>query len=308
MKRFSIFFALCFMIGSILIADEMKPPVPLPPGDSTDLLPPPMDLNQMTPLPEPAKQDSSAIPAPPVEKNDQTDAALTALDEPKSAAPIATPVKAVVKKKMAAPAPAVKAHSAPPEEKSEASAPAPSMGAFADYFPAAKGAKWTYEYLKAEAGSKTKKTRTVECVSQEAANGGVNATLQVTEDGQAAQEKYSLHDNQVEHTATGDQAYTGDFTYKFPSAAGAAWSVTEPNGTIHKSKSSMGKAQVYKKTYPDCVIVIEKIVKGGKAANTVFYYYAKGIGLVATEVYSPKMKLIQTSSLALVSGPGDVSK
>jgi hypothetical protein len=183
------------------------------------------------------------------------------------------------------------------------------LGAFADYFPTAKGSKWTYEYLKAETGSKAKKTRIVECVSREtASNGAVNATLQVTEDGQATQEKYSLRDNQVEHTATGDQTYTGDFTYKFPSASGTDWSVTEPNGTVHKSKSSLGKAQVYKKIYPDCVIVSEKILKGGKAANTVFYYYAKGIGLVATEVYSPKMKLIQTSSLALVSGPGDASK
>ncbi len=295
MKKLSIFFAFCLMTSPILLADEVKPPVPLPPGDG-DLLPPPLDINQMTPLPvpadskvEPAKTDNSAVPV---------------LNETKQAAPASA--KPSEKKKTAAPAP--EAPSAPPSEEPQASAPMPSLGVFAEYFPTAKGNKWSYEYLKPEAGSQAKKTRTVECIAQEASNGGINATFQVTEDGQTSQEKYSLHDNQVEHTATGDQTYTGDLTFKFPPAGDTTtWSVTEPNGTLHKSKASMGKAQVYKKTYPDCVIVMEKIVKGGKSANTVIYYYAKGIGLVAVEVYSPKMKLIQPSSIALLSGPGKAS-
>ena len=54
------------------------------------------------------------------------------------------------------------------------------------------------------------------------------------------------------------------------------------------------------KVYPDCVVVVDKALSGGKAVSTRINYYAKGIGLVAVEVYSPAMKLIQTESLALV--------
>lgn len=277
------------MVGSTLLAEDLKPPVPPPAGDNADLLPPPIDLTQMTPLPLPANSNAESA----------TDSGTLV--------PTAIPVKASEKKKEAAPVSSIAAEAPlpPTAEKSDTSAPAASLGLFAEYFPMAKGSKWSYEYLKAEPGSKSKKTRTVECTDQtQMPNGGIQATLETTEDGQSTKDSYSLSDNQVEHLASDDQAISGDFVFKLPPAGGASsWSATEKNGTIHKSKASFGKAQVYRKIYHDCVIVTEKVVKGGKTTNTVIYYYAKGIGLVAIEVYSPAMKLSQTKSIALVSGP-----
>jgi hypothetical protein len=128
---------------------------------------------------------------------------------------------------------------------------------------------------------------------------GAVATFLINDGGQESSEKYSLSNNQVEHTASGDQTFSGDFVYKYPDAGGATnWTVTDPSGGVHKSKASFGKAQVYKKVYPDCLIVAEKT-----GATTIFYYYAKGKGLVSMEVYGKGMKLALTKSFALVSGP-----
>lgn len=295
MKQKTVFLILGFILAATLRAEDLKPPVPA--GDSTDLLPPPVDISQLTPLPlpgdskpEPVKDNQTAPPPPPTAKSDT---------QKKVAEPTATPIlaKTETKKKVVEPVPTATAKPAPAGSRPAATI---SIGAFADYFPYAKGTRWTYEYLKAEAGSKVKKNRMVECVSQEtAANGGVNVTFQVTEDGQITNEKYSLANDQVEHIGTGGQSFSGDFVYKYPSAGETTnWIVTDPNGGIHKSKASFGKAQVYKKVYPDCVIVAEKT-----GATTIFYYYAKGRGLVSMEVYGKGMKLALTKSFALVSGP-----
>jgi hypothetical protein len=184
-----------------------------------------------------------------------------------------------------------------------------SAGALTDYFPVAEGALSNYEYLKPASGQTAKGTFAVKCASAKTMdNGTVRVTMETTEGGQTSRDRYSLYGSQVEHIATGDQVFTGDFAFKLPKAGGTAlWSLTEKDGTVHKSKASYGEAQVYQKTYPDCVIVTEKVIKDGKTANTIIYYYAKGIGLVSMEVYSPGMKLLQDKSYALM-GDGGVSK
>ncbi|HUO56592.1 MAG TPA: hypothetical protein VMV05_00300 [bacterium] len=284
MKKFLTCAVICLAMGSTSWADSPQAPIPAPPGD-TDALPPPLDLSQTTPLPLPpagsAPADASisttpAIPPPP----------------PAPAAPDASaPAKPADTKA----APAADNAAAPAETKKEA-AVAPSLGVFADYFPAAQGSKWIYEYLKPAAGSKTKKTRTVECTASEAgADGSLNATFQVTEDGNATTEKYSLASNQVTHVASGETALTGEYAYQYPANGKMAkWT---SGGKSYKA--TLGKAVVYKKTYPNCVVVT-----GKSTGSLVISYYAKGIGLVAIEVYGKGLKLDQTQSIALVSGPG----
>jgi hypothetical protein len=182
----------------------------------------------------------------------------------------------------------------------------PQAGALTDYFPTTEGSQWTYEYLKPLLGDTAKETYTVQCVStKKMPNGTLRTVFETTEGGHQSRDRYSLYDRTVEHTATGDQTFTGDFVFKLPeSGSSTTWSITEKNGTIHKSKAVFGSADVFQKTYTDCIVVTEKVIKEGKTALTVFYYYAKGIGLVSMEVYSPEMKLLLDKSVALVSGPG----
>lgn len=181
----------------------------------------------------------------------------------------------------------------------------PQAGALTDYFPITEGSQWTYEYLKPLPGEAAKETFTIQCVStKKMPNGTLRTVFETTEGGHQSRGRYSLYDRTVEHTATGDQAFTGDFVFKLPEkGSSTTWSVTEKNGTVHKSKAVFGPADVFQKTYPDCIVVTEKVIKEGKTALTVFYYYAKGIGLVSMEVYSPDMKLLLDKSIALARWP-----
>jgi hypothetical protein len=205
----------------------------------------------------------------------------------------------------AAPATIPTSASKNPAPQSDSSKPRISAGALTGYFPVQEGVQWTYEYLKPSSGQGSKGTYTVKCIeAKQMPNGTVRAVFETTENSQKSQDYYSLYDNKIEHMGEDGQTSTGDFVFQVPAKGSASWSVTESNGTLHKSKAVFGQAEVYKRTYPDCVVVTEKVVKGGKTANTVIYYYAKGIGLVSTEVYSPKMKLLQDKSVALIKGPG----
>ncbi len=170
------------------------------------------------------------------------------------------------------------------------------------YFPAVVGGHWTYEYLKPDKGETSAGSFTVKCIeSQPKPDGTLRVVLETQEGGRPLRDRYLVSGDRVEHTAAGDEAFSGDFTFKLPKAGqAAAWSIREKNGTLHRSKAVFGKARVYQKTYPDCVVVTEKVLRHGGTQNTVLYYYAKGIGLVAMEVYSKGMKLLQPKSIALV--------
>lgn len=290
--------AVCLLMVAISWADQPAPPVlPAPSGD--EALPPPLD--QTTPVVVPVLPDGDKAAAEAAPATTQP-----ALPPSPMATPTPIPVKAVTAIPEAKPAeiaPTPKAE-APASEPVASGAPV-SMGMLTDYFPVQQGAQWTYEYLKPEAGQTAKGTYTVQCASaQQMPNGTVRVVFETNENGRATQDHYSLYDNKIEHMAEDGRTTTGDFVFKVPPATGsAAWVLTEKDGTVHKSKAAFGQAQVYQKTYPDCVVVTEKVLKGGRASNTVIYYYAKGIGLVAIEVYSPKMKLLQDKSVASTKGP-----
>lgn len=171
-----------------------------------------------------------------------------------------------------------------------------------DYFPALVGGHRTYEYLKPDKGEASAGTFTVKCIESQPQSGGtLRVVLETQEGGRSFRDRYLVSGDRVEHTAAGDETFSGDFTFKLPKRGkAAAWSIREKNGTLHRSKAVFGKARVYQKTYPDCVVVTEKVIRHGGTQNTVLYYYAKGTGLVAMEVYSKTMKLLQPQSIALV--------
>ncbi len=287
---------LCFIVGFFLCpavwSEDVKPPVPVPSGDES--LPTPVDLSSLTPLPPqptdtptsiplthkvqiPTSSTSSGQPSPPTVSASSPQAPeFSPTSEPKTTALTVSSLA-----------------------ESGMTGAAPSAGALTDYFPVAEGAQKFYEYLQPTIEESARFS--VKCVSVKVMpNGTIRIVLETTEGGQSTRDHYSLYDNKVEHKATGDQAFTGDYAFKLPKPGGtASWSVTETNGTVHNSKSSFGQAQVSQKTYPDCVVVTEKVTKDGKLENTVIYYYAKGMGLVSMEVYSPDMKLLQDKSYAL---------
>lgn len=310
MKRILTLLA-CLILTPIVWADDAAPP-PIPAGDSSNALPPPVDTNDLTPLPAiPSQGSNNQNPAP------VTNIQAVPTDTPVPAPPaqVEVPTATATPEPMAPPT-ATPEPAAPPaaeEKPAEKEAPAasspstssPQAGDLTDYFPASEGVQWSYEYLKPSAGETAKTTFAVKCASAKTmANGTVRAVFETT-GGHQSQDHYSLFNNVVEHTNSGGQAMTGDFAFKLPSKeVPASWSLTDKDGATHKFKAAFGQAQVYQKIYPDCVVVTEKVVKDGKTVNTMINYYAKGIGLVALEVYSPAMKLIQDKSFALVSGPG----
>lgn len=306
MKRILTLLA-CLILTPVVWADDAPPP-PLPAGDSSNQLPPPVDVKDLTPLAVPPSQGSdnqNPVPA----MNAQPAPTDTPVPAPaKIEVPTATAKPEAVAPPTATPEPAAPAAEEKPVEKevpASSTSPAPQAGVLTDYFPAAEGTQWSYEYLKPSAGQTAKATFTVKCASAKTmANGTVRAVFE-TAGAHQSRDRYSLFNSWVEHTGNGDQALTGDFAFKLPSKeAAASWSLTDTDGTVHKCKAAFGQAQVYQKTYPDCVVVTEKVMKDGKTVNTMMNYYAKRIGLVALEVYSPAMKLIQDKSFALTSGPG----
>lgn len=290
MKRIFLGLVLMFLAHSLAGGETLQPPVPTDPGASLDILPPPLDLDQLTPVTLPSAPGAAPSAAG---LTPQAAAVLKSLDDAQP-----TPTKVPEKPQAAAPTStplALAATPTPEAAEKPAVSPAASLGAFADYFPTAKGTKWSYEYLKPAPGEEAKKTRIVESLVQEpAAGGGLNALFKITEGDKSSQEKYFLSADKIARLTKDDQALTDDFVFQFP-AKGAV--VRWMSGGNY-FKASFGSAQVYQKTYPDCVIVTEKT----KSA-TVIFYYAKVIGLVAVEVYGKGMKLDQTKSIALVQGP-----
>lgn len=250
--------------------------------------PPPLpDLSQLD-LPAPPGPDAStaATPTqviPPVP-------AVSAPAAPPPPLPTATSVPQVPVPAMPSPTPVP-----------IASAPAPT-GGIADYFAWTQGQSLSYEYLKPVPGSTEKRTRQVECLDQQTMpNGTSRYTLKTTEGAKEVRNRYSLFDNKVEHTYEGTRALAGYVILKFPvDGQPVEWKMKAGDGLTHAFKAFLGKARVYQKVYPDCVIVVDKTLRDGKAISSRFDYYAKGIGLVAVETYTSRMKLVESESLALV--------
>ena len=284
---------LLFLQGG-LHADELKPLAPPSiPGDSGDSLPPPVDLSQFN-TPQPNVQS-----VPTEQTAAQPPAAIPTLPPTPTPHPLVavkpSPTSTVVLEK--AEKPTVVPETPTVTEKQVLKGVA---GTLADYFPAIEGTQNEYEYLKPEEGATVNGARVVLCSGmKQMPNGTIREAFQVTDRGKTTVEKYSIYDDVVEHTFSGEKALSNDFVFKFPKPAGGTfWTHRNGDGTVSSFKASFGPAQVYQKNYPDCVIVQEKVLKEGKKTEVRFYYYARGIGLVSMEAYTGDMKLIQTQSIA----------
>lgn len=294
MFKFYLFLAVVFLSISPVRADGTPPAAPIPQIDG-DLMPPPVDLNQLTPLP---------LPGAPVKQEDSKETIPAALE---ALAPTATPTPKIssAKKQIQVPTvtpmavPAVTTVETPVISEPAAASTDAATGGLLDYFPVQEGLKWNYDYLKAAPGA-GKKTRLVECMGSETmANGTLRAKFKTTEDGKIVNDTDSIYDNKVEHSFAGKMALKGHVLLELPGAGSIAhWDMVAGNGMTYSYKASFGQAKVYQKTYSDCLIVVEKPAKGGP---TKYYYYAKGVGLVSLEVYGAGMKLSLTDSFALIS-------
>jgi hypothetical protein len=258
----------------------------------------PRPLPTATPLP--AKPAPTAPPSVPMatEKPKAT-ASVPSGSQPSSPGEGTRPTDAFGAPPATAPKPGSSVPSGKaPAGPAAASAPAVAAGGLSDYFPTGTGMKWNYEYLKAGADG-MKKARSVECTDvQTFPNGTIRASFTVTE-ASPVKVGYSIYNGLVQRTLVGSKALGSDFAFKFPRpGVPSAWTATGVDGTAKTCSASFGKAQVYEKIYPDCVVVKEKV-----GTQTLFTFYARGIGLVALEVYGAGMKLDQARSYALVSGP-----
>jgi hypothetical protein len=291
---------------------QVGTPVPAPPDLGGTAPPSIPDLNEIELPPLPASSPAAPAPTTSIEEAPIPQPAAKMTPTPPSA-PAPPPPPMPTPTKVSAVHAAVQSAPAPPPAPPSASAAAASVplagaassvstGGISDYFPWTQGQSLNYEYLKPAAGSTTKRTRVVECLEDAAmANGTVHFTLKTTEGAQVVQDKYSLYDNKVEHTFAGKMALAGHVVLQLPATGQSLeWQLKGGDGLTHAYKAFFGKAQVYQKVYPDCVIVIDKGLQGTKPVSTRIDYYAKGIGLVAVETYAPGMKLIQSESLALV--------
>jgi hypothetical protein len=190
---------------------------------------------------------------------------------------------------------------APEPEKKEARAgSAPSS--LEDYFPVKEGTQWTYAYLNPDGKGTGDRQRTVRCLSTKTmSNGTVRTVMEVEEGGSRKLEKYSLFLNRVEHREEGDKALMGQYALKLPSAGETeAWNETFPDGSLHSMKAVFGPAQILDKNYGDCLIVTEKVEKGGSLDRILISYYARGVGLVSVEHYRPGPVLVPEKSLVLL--------
>lgn len=323
MKKYLLSLVLILICHSLALAQDSLPPIPEgfegpPPGLDAEQLPTIPDLENPKAQGEQNPGDLENSPQKPVEALkliDKVQPTPTVVTKSPTAVPTVAPTpkpepaKSSLEKGASVPTslPTQEAIATPVVQKattpSAVLAPAKPVAAIvgsglSDYFPTGLGTKWTYEYLKA-AASGVKKTRVVECTeAQQFPNGTIRATFKVTE-GVGITENYSIHGSLVQRTSSGDKTLDSDFVFKFPKAAApSAWTAVGVDGISKSCSASFGKAQVYQKTYPDCVVVKEKTT-----SSTILSYYAKGLGLVAVEVYGPSMKLLLERSFALIGEP-----
>lgn len=264
-------------------------PEPNPAASAGAPPPPPLpDLGQLDLPSPPGTTDSVATP--------------TQVTQP---APAIVPVAPPPPLPTAAPISRIQASPLPSPTPVPAVSSQVPMGGIADYFPWTQGKSLSYEYLKPVPGSRVKRTRRVECLDQRTMpNGTIHYTLKTIEGAKVVRNRYSLYDNEVEHTFEGNRELAGHVILKLPGdGQPVEWKMKAGDGLTHSFKAFLGKARVYQKVYPDCVIVVDKPLRDGKAISSRFDYYAKGIGLVAVETYNDRMKLIESESLALVE-PG----
>lgn len=265
------------------------PPIPVIPTEVSEVMPP-SDVD--TPVPLPSDEDMKKFST----ENAQSKVSVpapTPIPAPIPVKPTPKPMKVPV---VFSPTP-----SPMKESVKEETVPVTGLtGGLFDYFPVAQGQKTEFTYLKAAKGEAAPKNFTVQCVeSQSNPDGTGKATFESTQSGTPVRDRYLVSKDEVARTQSGDETLTDDFPLKMPAPLKAVvWKQTR-DGIQKNFKATLGPAKVFKKSYPDCVIVEEKDMKDGKKVGTFYRYYAKGIGLISLETYSADLKLIQNQSYAL---------
>lgn len=200
------------------------------------------------------------------------------------------------------PKPAVRAPVVPP-----ASVPRGAVSV-KDYFPSVPGQVMEYQFFTMPDQSVGRKSRIVECLkSQTFKNGTVRSTFKTTVfaggtyKDEISVDNYSTYNNVVQLTAHNDQPLTERYLIKMP-APGATirWVQKEPDGTEKQYKAYFEPLKTADRIYTDCLVVVEKHLKGAGELALRHFYYARGIGLVRLEVYGADLKVDRSSSIDLI--------
>lgn len=287
----SLFAVLSVLLTTVPAWAAPAPPIPVIPTEVSEVMPP-SDVD--TPVPLPSDEDMKKFST----ENAQNKVSVPVPTPTPTPAPI--PVKPTPKP-MKVPVVFSPTPSPMKESVKEETVPVTGLtGGLFDYFPVAQGPKTEFTYLKAAKGEAAPKNFTVQCVEfQPNPDGTEKATFESTQSGSPVRDRYLVSKDEVGHTQSGDVILTGESLIKMPVPLKAAlWKQTR-DGLQQNFKATLGPAKVFKKSYPDCVIVEEKDMKDGKKVGTFYRYYAKGIGLISLETYSADLKLIQPQSFAL---------
>jgi hypothetical protein len=162
------------------------------------------------------------------------------------------------------------------------------------YFPMRQGRKWTY--------SNGTASRTVECTSRELQPGGaVKASFRTTEGAEVSEESYLLKGGTISLSSDTEGLRRGWIRLQtVTKAAVPRWTYDRRDGTASYYKAETGAKVAGDKTYPDCVTVTERTLKGAQQVSLVKYVYARGVGLVAVEVFGAENAPLTAQSWKLV--------
>jgi hypothetical protein len=307
MKKYMLVLAVCCIAAPIWGADETLPPLP---GMEDFQMPPLPTMDAPVPTQQPGSMPAETFPAKletqvtPILKEIRT---APAAPTPAPTVAAALPLTTLPDKPRVAITPSetytIKAMPKGVTELSPKAKKVTGGGVLADYFPIDPDIQWSYEYLKPIEGRTDKKAFSVKCVSsKKMSNGTIRVMMEMAKGEEKWREGYSLYSDIVEHRTTGNKTYQGDYVFKLPKAGGSkSWNGTGEDGSLQYYKSSYGATEVNGKAYPDCLVVTEKIAKGGQVTFLVNSYYAKGVGLVSVQFNSSDMKLIPEKSIVLVN-------
>jgi len=177
-----------------------------------------------------------------------------------------------------------------------------------DYFPAVSGAKREYQFFRLPGQTTGRKNRVVECLQTQAfPNGTVRSTFKTTVfaggsyKDEIVTDTYSAYANIVYHTSHDGQALKDRYLIKMPPPGGTErWSHTEADGTVVNFKANFTPLKTEDRIYPDCILVLEKVMKGTNEMALRNFYYARGIGLVRLEVFDKGLNVDRSDSIDIV--------
>ena len=285
---------------------DPPPPIPLVPTEGSEEMPPadvgtPVSLPSDQNLTPTVVQSSQAQAAPPT--STFTAVPVSAVSTPSSTSTPSHTAVPVITTLIVSSTPTSTATEGSNHNKITSTATVPVGGIF-DYFPSIAGSPAEFVYLKAEKGEAAPRRFSIQCVDfKPSLDGTAYALFESTQTGSPVRDRYLLSGTEVDHIQTGEKVLTGEILMKMPTPSQPAFWEQPGEGFQKMLKASLGSAQVLQKTYPHCLIVEEKDMKGGTRIGSRYFYYANGIGLVSGETYTAGLKLIPAQSFVLSQKP-----